>query len=87
MFALSGPLAQRGQSAFAAYCPYEGPRTQLIGFQASGLKYYNSNGIWALWPCYLGPWTLRVCLSRLVLGLSGEGRLRDSVHDLCCGEP
>ena len=25
-----------------------------------GPKYYNINGIWALKPCYLGPWTLRV---------------------------
>ena len=24
-----------------------------------GPKYYNSNGIWALKPCYLGPWALR----------------------------
>ena len=25
-----------------------------------GPKYYNINGIWALKPYYLGPWTLRV---------------------------
>ena len=24
-----------------------------------GPKYYDINGIWALKPCYLGPWTLR----------------------------
>ena len=24
-----------------------------------GPKYYNLNGIWALKPYYLGPWTLR----------------------------
>ena len=27
-----------------------------------GPKYYNINGIWALIPYYLGPWTLRVTL-------------------------
>ena len=27
-----------------------------------GPKYYNINGIWALKPHYLGPWTLRACL-------------------------
>ena len=26
----------------------------------SGPKYYSINGIWALKPYYLGPWTLRV---------------------------
>ena len=26
-----------------------------------GPKYYNINGIWALNPYYLGPWTLRSC--------------------------
>ena len=26
---------------------------------ALGPKYYNINGIGALKPCYLGPWTLR----------------------------
>ena len=25
-----------------------------------GPKYYDINGIWALIPYYLGPWTLRV---------------------------
>ena len=29
---------------------------------ALGPKYYNVNGIWALKPYYLGPWTLRECL-------------------------
>ena len=27
--------------------------------RVSGPKYYNMNGIWALKPYYLGPWTLR----------------------------
>ena len=30
-----------------------------------GPKYYNMNGIWALKPYYLGPWTLRVKLCSL----------------------
>ena len=34
----------------------KGPETHL-GFRA---QYYNINGIWALKPCYLGPWTLMV---------------------------
>ena len=34
----------------------KGPRTQIIGFP--GPKYYILNGIWALTPFYLGPWTL-----------------------------
>ena len=35
---------------------YEGPRTQIIWL----LKNHNSTGIWALKPCDLDPWTLRV---------------------------
>ena len=31
-------------------------RTTIIGFE--GPKYYNVNGIWALKPHCLGPWTL-----------------------------
>ena len=30
-----------------------------------GRKYYNVNGIWALKPCYLGPWTLRAALHHI----------------------
>ena len=29
-------------------------------FRVLGPKYYDINGIWALKPYYLGPWTLRV---------------------------
>ena len=32
----------------------------LMNNRALGPKYYNINGIWALKPHYLGPWTLRV---------------------------
>ena len=38
-----------------------GPRTQ--NNRVSGPKYYNINGIWALTPYYLGPWTLRARLT------------------------
>ena len=38
----------------------KGPRTQIMG--VLGPKYHNINGIWALNPYYLGPWTLRVYL-------------------------
>ena len=31
----------------------------------SGPKYYNINGIWALKPSYLGPWTLRALRSEV----------------------
>ena len=36
------------------------PRTQIMG--VLGAKYYSVNGIWALKPYYLGPWTLRECV-------------------------
>ena len=32
--------------------------------RAAGPKYNNINGIWALKPFYLGPWTLEDCCSR-----------------------
>ena len=32
----------------------KGPRTQIMGYSI----YFNMNGIWALKPYYLGPWTL-----------------------------
>ena len=35
-----------------------------------GPKYYNINGIWALKPCYLGPWTLRELFINGVTALS-----------------
>ena len=33
----------------------------------SGPKYYSINGIWALKPYYLGPWTLRECHKTVAL--------------------
>ena len=44
------------------YSP-KGPRTQITGFE--GPNAYNINGIWALKPYYLGPWTLRVVIMSL----------------------
>ena len=46
-------LGKLGQKAFP-----KGPRTQIVG--VSGPNYYNINGILALKPYNLGPWTLRV---------------------------
>ena len=37
----------------------KGPRTQIMGFHLEP-KYYSINGIWALKPYYLRPWTLKV---------------------------
>ena len=36
--------------------------------RASGPKYFTIYGIWALKPCYLGPWTLRVPIVLQTLG-------------------
>ena len=51
---------------------------RLMNNTALGPKYYNINGIWALKPHYLGPWTLRVqhgsCFRSLELyGFRGLG--------------
>ena len=45
------------------YTHPKGPRTQING--VLGPKYYNLNGIWALKPYNLGPWSLKPRLDRL----------------------
>ena len=52
--------------------------------RALGPKYYSINGIWALKPYYLGPWTLRTCFAtvhavlaaRSYCSREGRGHLR-----------
>ena len=53
----------RSASAFREVAMKNGLTEPVLCFPVLGPKYYTINGIWALKPHYLGPWTLKVCFS------------------------